>query len=109
VGFYQNKSCYEQFQKIDPKNPNSLPAISETERDSLLQANSNGRYWKGEATEVFPSDRRSYYKTTYNRSDGLAKATYEDDKKVFAVRSLVVEKQDEENEKKRQRENLQGF
>ena len=47
VGFYNNGSCYEQFQKVDPKNPNAVLEISETERDSLLQLNCNGCSGKG--------------------------------------------------------------
>lgn len=109
VGFYQNKVCYEKLQKVDPKNPNSFVEISETERDSLLQVNCNGCSWKGHAQETFSPDGRSYYVTTYKTANGPVSAIYDGDKKVFTVRSLVVEQQNSQIEKREQQENLKGF
>jgi hypothetical protein len=63
-----------------------------------------------------PIGMTTVYETTYDRSDGLAKATYDSRSRILAVRSLQVEKQVQEDEKrrqeeeaKRQRETLKGF
>jgi len=109
VGFCQNKSCYEQFQKPDPKNPNSYLELSETERSQLIDANCKGCGWHGHAEPMTTSDGRIYYLTTYKLSNELVSAVYDGDKKVFTIRSLVVEHQNAEIEKKRQQENLKGF
>lgn len=112
VGFYQNKAYYEKFQKIDPKKPNSFLVISDIERESLLKANCKGCDWVGHNTEEPSFDAGhlgSIVKTTYDRSDGLAHADYDNHSMILVVRSLAVEKQKEANEKKRQQENLKGF
>jgi hypothetical protein len=109
VGFYQNKSYYEQISKIDPEKPSSCLEISEAARGSLLQLNCKGCSWKGHAQETFSPDGRSYYVTTYKPSSELVAAVYDGDKKVFTIRLLVVEKQNEADEQKRERENLKGF
>src|ERR1017187_9069927 len=44
VGFYEGKSYYEQFRKIDPQKPNSFLEITETERNRLLKANEKCRF-----------------------------------------------------------------
>jgi hypothetical protein len=109
VGFHNNGSCYEQFQKVDPKNPNAVLEISEAERDSLLQLNCNGCSGRAHAQETFSPDGRSYYLTTYKLSNELVTAVYDGDKKVFTIRSLIVDTENAEVEKKRQRENLKDF
>ena len=94
VGFYEGKSYYEQFRKIDPQKPNSFLEITETERNRLAKAN----------------DVVAYHPLQYvNRSDphGRSEAIY--DSQVFTIRSLRVEKQKEADEKKRLEENLKDF
>jgi hypothetical protein len=105
VGFYQDKSYYEQFWKPDPKKPNSFLPISETERETLLRANCAGCQWE-KNTPIFTSGG-DYYETTYNRSDGLVRATYDDGagRLMFTIRSLQKEIED----KQREKENLKGF
>src|ERR1039457_4135935 len=39
VGFYEGKSYYEQFRKIDPQKPNSFLEITQTEQNRLREAN----------------------------------------------------------------------
>lgn len=109
IGFCQDKSCYEQFQKIDPKNPKSYVELSETERSQLIDANCKGCGWHGHAEPMTASDGRMYYLTTYKLTNELVSAVYDDDKKVFTIRSLVEANQNAEIEKKRQLENLKGF
>ena len=109
VGFCQDKSCYEQFRKIDPKNPNSYVELSETERSQLIDANCKGCSWHGHAEPMTASDGGIYYLSTYKLSNELVSAVYDGDKKVFTIRSLVVENQNAEIERKRQQENLKGF
>jgi hypothetical protein len=133
VGFYQNKSYYEQFQKIYPKKPNLIQPITEDERVILLKANCKRCDWKErnpvtEQREVksakkdndilkqmFPEHIQIIH-YAYDRSDGLAVAAYDDHSLTLVIRSLVVEKQQEEakkkvedEEKKRQAEKLKGF
>src|ERR1017187_1525179 len=109
VGFCQNKSCYEQFQKPDPKNPNSYVELSETERSQLIDANCKGCAWHEHSEPLTASDGRIYYLSTYKLSNDLVSAINDGDKKVFTIRSLVVENQNAEIEKKRQQESLKGF
>jgi hypothetical protein len=112
VGFYQNKVYYEKFQKLDPKKPNSYLEINDTERESLLKANCKGCDWVGHNAEEPSFDGGhfgSIVKTTYDRSDGLAHANYDNHSMILVVRSLVYEKQKEADEKRRQQENLKGF
>lgn len=119
VGFYQNKSYYEQFRKIDPKTKMPSLPISQTEQETLLKANCSGCNWTGHVNNVTIGGieiPNAPHETLYDRSDGNAKAIYKDQTRTLIIRSLVVEKQDEQNkptreveEKKRQRENLKGF
>lgn len=109
VGFYKDSSCYEQFQKPDPKNPKTPLEISETERAAVLQANCPGCSWHGHAQETFSADGRSYYLTTYKLSNEFVTAVYDGDKKSFTIRSLVIDSLNGESEKKRQQENLKDF
>jgi hypothetical protein len=90
VGYYEGKSYYEQYQKIDPKNPNLPVEISETERNWLAKANG-----------LFPENDK------YISWDKLSEGRYT----LFAltIRSLRVEKQREAEEKKWLEENLKEF
>src|SRR5664280_3485397 len=45
VGFYRDKSYYEQFQKVYPKKTSLIQAITEDERVILLKANCKGCNW----------------------------------------------------------------
>lgn len=118
VGFYQNKSYYEQFKKIDlTKKAPALP-IDQLEQETLLKANCSGCNWTGHVTgkEGFGGFSLGKHETVYDRSDGLAKATYNDKTMTLVIRSVMVENQDEENkkkreadEKKRQQEGLKDF
>jgi hypothetical protein len=109
VGFYKDSSCYEQFQKPDPENPKTPLEISETERAALIQANCPGCSWHGHAQETFSPDGRSYYLSTYKLSNEFVTAVYDGDKKLFTIRSLIIDTLNAESEKKRQQENLKGF
>lgn len=116
VGFYQGKSYYEQFQKIDPKTRTPSLPISQTEQEALLKANCSGCNWTGHVNQSFRFGEGTLSETVYDRSDNQAKAIYSEKTKTLSIRSVVVEKQDEENkkareteEKKRQAENLKGF
>lgn len=107
VGFYEGKSYYEQFRRIDPQEPNSLLEITETEREWLL--NANDAPYKGRwSSAVSPlQNGASQEEATYKHIDGWLVATYR--KRVFTIRSLRFEKQMEADEKKRQQENLKDF
>lgn len=97
VGFYEGKSYYEQFQKVDPQKPNLFLQITDTERKYLLQA--NHMLW----TNHMQTDRG----TIWMSPDGQAEAV--DGNQEFTIRSLRVEKQREADKKKREEDNLKDF
>jgi len=133
VGFFQNKSYYEKFQKIDPKKPGAFQEITQDEQVAILTKNCKGCDWRErqpvtEQREVKPAENgKDMFKQmfpehiqvihrAYDRSDGLAVATYDDQSLTLLIKSLVVEQQEEEakkkremEEKKRQAESLKGF
>ena len=98
VGFYEGKSYYEEFQKIDPEKPNSYLEITETERSWLLKANEKFRFSPLGSTMVTAQDGTQHEEWRYVSLDRQAEAIY--GLKVFAIRSLRVEKQKEADEKK---------
>ena len=119
VGFYEGKSLYEQFQKVDPQKPNAFLEITETERNWLLKANDTYQ-WDNLYTQTsvpFSSPIESrpiesrpipHRQPSERYSSGMmAKATYRD--KVFTICSLRVESQKAADEKKRLEENLKDF
>ena len=93
VGFYEGKSYYEQFRKIDPQKPNSFLEITETERNRLAKANALVGY-----------NPLQYVNRSF---DGRSEAIY--DSQVFTIRSLRVENQKEADEKKREADKLKDF
>ena len=115
VGFYEGKSYYEQFQKVDPEKPNSFLEITQTERGWLLKANATYQ-WVNEldTQRRVPFSRpieshpiESHRPGERDSSGNMAKATYRD--KVFTICSLRVESQKAADEKKRLEENLKDF
>jgi len=110
VGFRQNKSYYEKIQKIDPQNPKAFADINAEEQVILLKANCSGCNWQGQPTAaVDVLGTTQFTVTTYNRSDGLAKAVYDTRTKVLTIRLLEVEKADEAKRKQQEgRERPEG-
>jgi hypothetical protein len=47
--------------------------------------------------------------STYKLSNEFVTAVYDGDKKLFTIRSLIIDTLNAESEKKRQQENLKGF
>ncbi len=121
VGFYEGKSYYEQFQKIDPQKPNSFLEITETERNWLLLANDTYQWGNlytqtsapfsspivSRPPESHPIPSRPPSERYWYSSGNTAEATYRD--KVFTICSLRVESQKAADEKKRLEENLKDF
>ena len=102
VGYFERRSCYEQFRKVDPDKPNSLLEITETERDWLRKANKLDPGFR-----VTAPDNDKHMRWQFYSSDRQSEGTY--DSKVLTIRLLRVEPQKEVDEKKREIENLKGF
>jgi hypothetical protein len=96
VGFYEGKSYYEQFRKIDP-----LLDITQTEQNCLLKANGMQGLWRRGAQNGTGLEGHNI---APNRQ---AEAIYA--LKVFTIRSLRVENQKEADEMKREADNLKDF
>ena len=109
VGFYEGKSLYEQFQKVDPQKPNAFLEITETERNWLRKANDTYQWVTLDMQGSVPFHRpiESRPPSEMYSSGNMAKATYRD--KVFTICSLRVESQKAADEKKRLEENLKDF
>jgi len=96
VGYHEGKSYYEEFRKPDPQKPNDLLELTETERDLLAKVNDLVGY-SGHAALKYAS----------RFGDGRSEAVYAN--RVFTIRSLRVENQNEADEKKREADNLKEF
>jgi hypothetical protein len=96
VGYYEGKSYYEQFRKIDP-----FFNITKMEQNCLLKANGMQGLWQTGAQNVTALEWHNI------APNGQAEAIYA--LKVFTIRSIRVENQKEVDEKKREADNLKDF
>ena len=108
VGFYEGKSYYEQFQKVDPQKPNSFLEITETEREWLLNRNDQ-HVWSHFVKPLSQSQNgvAREEEVIYVSLNRQMQAIY--GLKVFTIRSLQFEKQKGADEKKQLEENLKDF
>jgi hypothetical protein len=105
VGYYEGKSYYEQFGKPELKEPHYFQEITETERKWLAKANNLQPI--GGYRMVTAQDGTQHEEWQYFSLDRQSEGTYA--LKVLTIRSLLVEKQIEANEKKREEDNLKDF